>query len=38
LYAVEKTKLEGRRQGHSVTEQTLGDGSIKLTLHLGANS
>ena len=34
-YAVEKTKIESRRQGHSVTEQTLEDGSIKLTVHVG---
>ena len=26
-YAVEKAKIESRRQGHSVTEQTLADGS-----------
>lgn len=34
-YATEKCKLEARRQGHSVTEQTLGDGSIKLTVCVG---
>jgi hypothetical protein len=33
-YAVEKAKLEARKQGHSVTEQSLTDGSIKLTIHL----
>jgi len=27
-YAVEKTKLEARKQGQSATEQTLADGSI----------
>ena len=31
-YAVEKAKLEARKQGHSVTEQALADGSIKLTV------
>lgn len=31
-YAVERAKLEARRQGHSVTEQALADGSIKLTI------
>jgi hypothetical protein len=31
-YAAEKAKLEARRRGHSVTEQTLADGSIKLTI------
>lgn len=34
-YAVEKTKLAARRQGHSVAEQTLSDGSIKLTIAVG---
>ena len=36
VYAVEKTRIEARRAGHTLTEQTLGDGSIKLTLHVGA--
>lgn len=31
-YACEKTKIEVRRQGHSVKEQTLGDGSVKLVV------
>jgi hypothetical protein len=31
-YAVEKAKLEARKQGHIVTEQALTDGSIKLTI------
>lgn len=31
-YAVEKTRLEAARAGHSVTEQTLTDGRIKLTV------
>ena len=34
-YAVEKAKLEARRQGHTVFEQPLSDGSIKLTIQLG---
>lgn len=34
-YAAEKAKLEARKQGHSVTEQTLADGSIKLTIQVG---
>ncbi len=29
-YAAEKVRLESHRQGHSVTEQRLADGSIKL--------
>ncbi len=34
-YAVEKAGLEARRQGHTITEQSLADGSIKLTIHVG---
>lgn len=34
-YAVEKTKIEARRNGHSVTEQSLTDGSIKLVVTVG---
>jgi hypothetical protein len=30
-----RSKIEARRAGHSVTEQTLDDGSIKLTVHVG---
>ena len=33
-YAVEKAKLEARKQGHSVTEQALADGSIKLIIQV----
>ena len=33
-YAVEKAKIEARRQGHSVVEQPLVDGSIKLTIQV----
>jgi hypothetical protein len=35
-YAVEKAKLEARKQGHSASEQALIDGSIKVTIHTGA--
>lgn len=35
-YAVEKTRLEARRKGHTVMEQLLTDGSIKLTIEVGA--
>ena len=35
-YAVEKTKLEGRKRGHTVTEQQLQDGSIRLQISEGA--
>lgn len=34
MYAVEKAKLEARRQGHTVLEQPLPDGSIKLTVQI----
>jgi len=33
-YATEKTKLEVRRRGHSVQEQMLANGSIKLTIQV----
>jgi hypothetical protein len=33
-YAVEKAKLEARQKGHSVTECSLPNGSIKLTIQL----
>ena len=31
-YAVEKTKLEARKQGHCVSEQQLTDGSIRVQI------
>jgi hypothetical protein len=34
-YAVEKCQIEARKKGHTVTEQQLGDGSIKLTVQVG---
>jgi len=34
-YAVEKTKLEARKKGHTVTEQLQADGAIKLTVSVG---
>lgn len=33
-YACEKAKVEARRRGHSVLEQPLADGSIKLTIQV----
>ena len=33
-YAVEKCRIEARTKGHSVTEQALADGSIKLTVQI----
>ena len=35
IYAVEATKIQARKKGHSVTEQQLADGSIKLTVQVG---
>ena len=32
IYAVEKATLEARKRGHSVVEQPLADGSIKLVI------
>ncbi|MGB7160769.1 MAG: hypothetical protein WBD40_22080 [Tepidisphaeraceae bacterium] len=37
-YAAEKAKLEARRAGHSVIEQPLPDGSIKLTIQVGGGA
>ena len=37
-YAVEKTKIEARRQGYSSTEQQLENGSIKVTINVGEES
>jgi hypothetical protein len=37
-YAVEKAKLESRRRGHTVVEQLLADGSIKLTVQVAGGA
>ncbi len=34
-YAVEKAKLEARKKGHTVTEHSQANGSIKLTVTVG---
>lgn len=34
-YAVEKARIEAHKRGHTVTEQSLVDGSIKLTVQIG---
>ena len=34
-YPVEKAKIEARKKGHSVVEQRLDNGSIKLTVNVG---
>jgi hypothetical protein len=36
--AVEKARIEARKRGHSVVEQSLADGSIKLTINVGGAS
>ena len=36
MYAVEKAKVEARRQGHQVSEQALRDGGIKVQIIAGA--
>ncbi len=36
--AVEKARSEARRQGHTVTEQSLADGSIKLVVQVGGGA
>ena len=35
IYAVEKAKIEARKKGHSVSEQQLEDGSIKVIVQIG---
>lgn len=37
-YAVEKAKIEARKRGHSVTEQQLADGSVKLTIQVAGGA
>ena len=34
-YAVEQARIEARRKGHGVVEQTLPNGSIKLVIQIG---
>ena len=34
-YAVEKARIEARKRGHTITEQSLADGSIKVTVQIG---
>ncbi len=35
-YAIEKARLEARKSGHTVIEQSLPDGFVKLTIQVGA--
>ena len=37
-YAVEKAKIEARRKGHTVTEQQMDNGSIKLTVAMAGGA
>jgi hypothetical protein len=37
-YAVAKTLIEARRKGHTVTEQSLADGSVKLTIQVAGGA
>jgi hypothetical protein len=37
-YSVEKAKIEARKRGHTVTEQALTDGSIKLTVQVAGGA
>ena len=37
-YAIERTKLEARKKGHTISEQTLADGSIKLTVQVAGGA
>jgi hypothetical protein len=34
-YALEKASLEARKRGHSVVEQALADGSVRLSIRVG---
>ncbi len=37
-YAIEKARIEARKRGHSVVEQPLADGSVRLTIRVGGAS
>ena len=37
-YAVEKALIEARKHGHTVTEQPLTDGSIRLTIQVAGGA
>jgi len=38
MYAVEKAKIEARKKGHTVAEQQLPDGSIKLSVQIAGGA
>ncbi len=35
MYAIEKTRIEARQQGRNVSEESLPDGSVRLTIAVG---
>ena len=35
IYAVEKAKIEARKQGHNISERAMQDGSILVQVHVG---
>jgi hypothetical protein len=37
-YAVEKCRIESRKRGHTLTEQALPDGSVKLTVQVNGGT
>ncbi len=37
-YAVEKARIEARKKGHTITEQQLADGSIKLSIQVNGGA
>ena len=37
-YAIEKSKIEARRKGHSISESQLSNGSVKLTINVGGSA
>jgi hypothetical protein len=37
-YAVERCRIEARHKGHSVNEQALSDGSIRLTIQVNGGA
>ena len=37
-YAIEKARIEARKRGHTVVEQPLADGSVRLTITVGGAS
>jgi hypothetical protein len=37
-YAAEKAKIEARKRGHAVTEQSVADGYLKVTVYVGGET